>query len=46
MKIITQQPFNFVHMLMFYIVMNSLIKVNLVKASVTVGSVGANSNGE
>lgn len=45
MKIITR-PFNSVHMLMFYIVMNSLIRVNQVKASVTVGSVGANSNGE
>lgn len=46
MKIITADSLNSVHMLIFYIVMNSLCRNNQVKASVTVGSVGANSNGE
>lgn len=47
MKIITRDSsFDSVRLLLFYIVMNSLIRVNQVKASVTVGSVGANSNGE
>lgn len=46
MKIITAESFNSVHMLIFYIIMNSLCRLNQVKASVTVGSVGASSNGE
>lgn len=46
MKIITAESFNSVHMLIFYIVMNSLYKINQVKASVTAGSVGASSNGK
>jgi hypothetical protein len=46
MKIITAESFNSVHMLIFYIVMNSLYRVNQVKASVTVGSIGASSNGK
>lgn len=46
MKIIKAQSFSSVHMLIFYIVMNSLYRINQVKASVTVGSVGASSNGK
>lgn len=46
MKIITADSFGSVHMLIFYVVMNSLYCVNQVKASVTSGSAGASSNGE
>lgn len=46
MKIITAESFGTVHMLIFYVVMNSLCRLNQVKASVTAGSVGASSNGE
>lgn len=46
MKIITADSFSSVHMLIFYIVMNSLYNVNQVKASVTSGGAGASSNGE
>lgn len=46
MKTITAEPFSSVHMLIFYIVMNSLCRVNQVKASVTAESVGASSNGK
>jgi hypothetical protein len=46
MKIITADSFGSVHMLIFYIVMNSLYKINQVNASVTTGSGGASSNGE
>ena len=46
MKIITAESFSSIQMLIFYIVMNSLNTINQVKASVTVGSVGASSNGK
>lgn len=46
MKIITADSFGSVHMLIFYIIMNSLYKNNQVNASVTTGSGGASSNGK
>lgn len=49
MKLITENfsTFNSVHMLIFYIVMNSLYKINPAKASISVGSTGtANNNGK
>lgn len=46
MKIITAESLSSVNVLIFYIIMNSLYRINQVKASVTIGSVGANSNGK
>lgn len=46
MKIITADSFGSVHMLIFYVVMNSLYKINQVSASVTTGSAGTSSNGK
>lgn len=49
MKLITENfsMFNPLHVLIFYIVMNSLYEINQAKASIAVGSAGAlNNNGK